>query len=197
MHLIGKRYAAEERARHAPTRCQRLRYRYSRIALGKIKALLDEHLETTLPGGKLGQALGYLGNQWPKLCRHIDNEAWPICNNACENSIRPFVLESKNWLFSDTVAGAEGEGELEFVLAIETCKANYVHVYISTSSTCSRRCRSRKRSTITKRCRLGSLASPLANRRPDRYPIGRRRGPRGGFTDRLQSIYSPTTGSDS
>ncbi|MEX3605870.1 MAG: transposase [Burkholderia sp.] len=64
-HLIGKLYAAEERARHAPARCQRLRERYSRMVLGKIKALLNEHLETTLPGGKLGQALGYLGNQWP------------------------------------------------------------------------------------------------------------------------------------
>jgi hypothetical protein len=36
------------------------------VVLGQIKALLDQHLETTLPGGKLGQALGYLGNQW--LC---------------------------------------------------------------------------------------------------------------------------------
>ncbi|MEX3582571.1 MAG: transposase [Burkholderia sp.] len=97
------------------------------MALGKIKALLDEHLETTLPGGKLGQALGYLGNQWPKLCRHIENEAWPICNNACGNSIRPFVLGSKNWLFSDRVAGAKESLNLHSL--IETCKANSADVY--------------------------------------------------------------------
>ena len=63
LHLIGKLYAAEARAREAPQRCMRLRRRYSRVVLGQIKALLDQHLETTLPGGKLGQALGYLGNQ--------------------------------------------------------------------------------------------------------------------------------------
>ena len=83
LHLIGKLYAAEARARAAPQRCMRLRRRYSRVVLGEIKALLDQHLETTLPGGKLGQALGYLGNQWPKLCRYVENETWPICNNWC------------------------------------------------------------------------------------------------------------------
>jgi transposase len=28
--------------------------------------------------------------------RYVENEAWPICNNACENSIRPFVLGRNN-----------------------------------------------------------------------------------------------------
>jgi transposase len=127
LHLIGKLYAAEARAREAPQRCMRLRRRYSRVVLGQIKALLDQHLETTLPGGKLGQALGYLGNQWPKLCRYVENETWPICNNACENSIRPFVVGRKNWLFSDTVAGAKAS--LNLYSLIETCKANDADVY--------------------------------------------------------------------
>ncbi|MGB8417658.1 IS66 family transposase [Paraburkholderia sp.] len=127
IHLIGKLYAAEERARKAPQRCMRLRRRYSRVVLGQIRALLDQHLETTLLGGKLGQALGYLGNQWPKLCRYVEDETWPICNNACENSIRPFCLGRKNWLFSDTVAGAKAS--LNLYSLIETCKANDVDVY--------------------------------------------------------------------
>ncbi len=127
IHLIGKLYAGEARAREAPQRCMRLRRRYSRVVLGQIKALLDQHLQTTLPGGKLGQALGYLGNQWPKLCRYVENETWPICNNACENSIRPFVVGRKNWLFSDTVAGAKAS--LNLYSLIETCKANGVDVY--------------------------------------------------------------------
>ncbi|MEX3606326.1 MAG: transposase [Burkholderia sp.] len=32
----------------------------------------------------------------PKLCLYIENEVWSICNNVCENSIRPFVLGRKN-----------------------------------------------------------------------------------------------------
>jgi transposase len=127
LHLIGKLYAAEARARKAPHRCARLRRRYSRVVLGQIKDLLDQHLETTLPSGKLGQALGYLGNQWPKLMRYVENEAWPICNNACENSIRPFVVGRKNWLFSDTVAGAKAS--LNLYSLIETCKANDIDIY--------------------------------------------------------------------
>ncbi|WP_144021109.1 transposase domain-containing protein, partial [Caballeronia sordidicola] len=53
--------------------------------------------------------------------------AWPICNNACENSIRPFVVGRKNWLFSDTVAGAKAS--LNLYSLIETCKANDIDIY--------------------------------------------------------------------
>ena len=126
--LIGKLYAAEGRARQmGPQQRHRLRTRYSREVLDAIKVLLDKYLETTLPGGKLGQALGYLGNQWSKLERYVENEAWPICNNACENSIRPFVVGRKNWLFSDTVAGAKASANLYSL--IETCKANDIDIY--------------------------------------------------------------------
>src|ERR1700753_1136107 len=74
-----------------------------------------------------GPDQGDLGNQWPKLCRYVENETWPICNNACENSTRPFVVGRKNWLFSDTVAGAKAS--LNLYSLIETCKANDVDVY--------------------------------------------------------------------
>jgi hypothetical protein len=128
LDLIGKLYAAESRA-HEMTALRRavMRRRYSRVVLEKIKALLDQHLKTTLPSGKLGQALGYLSNQWPKLCRYVENGVWPICNNACENSIRPLVLGRKNWLFSDTVAGAKASANLYSL--IETCRANDIDAY--------------------------------------------------------------------
>jgi transposase len=128
LDLIGKLYAAESRTREASSQRRAvMRRRYSRAVLEKIKALLDQYLETTLPSGKLGQALGYLGNQWPKLVRYVENEAWPICNNECENSIRPFVIGRKNWLFSDTVAGAKASVNLYSL--IETCKANDIDAY--------------------------------------------------------------------
>jgi transposase len=43
-------------------------------------------------------------------------------NNACENAIRPFVLGRKNWLFSQSPAGAESSCGI-FTL-IETAKQN-------------------------------------------------------------------------
>ncbi|MCA7987885.1 transposase domain-containing protein, partial [Burkholderia vietnamiensis] len=60
-------------------------------------------------------------------CRYVENATWPICNNACENSIRPFVVGRKNWLFSDTVAGAKAS--LNLYSLIETAKANDVDIY--------------------------------------------------------------------
>ncbi len=46
----------------------------------------------------------------------------PIDTNAVENAIRPFAVGRKNWLFADTVAGAEASANLYSL--IETAKAN-------------------------------------------------------------------------
>lgn len=52
-------------------------------------------------------------------------------NNRCENAIRPFVIGRKNWLFSDTEAGARASANLYSL--IETAKANGVepHAYLT------------------------------------------------------------------
>ena len=44
--------------------------------------------------------------QWAKLELYVSDGHYPIDNNACENSIRPFVIGRRNWLFADTVPGA-------------------------------------------------------------------------------------------
>ena len=62
-----------------------------------------------------------------KLSVYVEDGHHPIDNNACENSIRPFVVGRKNWLFSDTVAGANASANLDSLL--ETCKANGVNAY--------------------------------------------------------------------
>ncbi|HEB70646.1 MAG TPA: transposase [Desulfobulbus sp.] len=50
-----------------------------------------------------------------------------IDNNMAENSIRPFVLGRKNWLFSGTPEGAEASAL--FYSLIETAKANKLEPY--------------------------------------------------------------------
>ena len=45
----------------------------------------------------------------------------------CENAIRPFVIGRKNWLFSDTPAGAHASAKLYGI--IETCKAAGIEPY--------------------------------------------------------------------
>ena len=98
-----------------------------RPVLQRIEALLLAHLHTVPPSSLLGKALHYLQSQWPKLIRYVENGAWPIDNNRCENAIRPFVIGRRNWLFADTVGGATASANLYSL--IETCKANQVDPY--------------------------------------------------------------------
>lgn len=73
------------------------------------------------------RALHYLHGQWPKFVRYVENGAWPISNNPCENAIRPFVVGRRNWLFCDTLAGANASANLYSL--VETAKANGVDAY--------------------------------------------------------------------
>ena len=57
-----------------------------------------------------------------RLGRQLPNRQQP-----CENSIRPFVVERKGWLFSDTVAGANASANLYSL--VQTCKANGIDSY--------------------------------------------------------------------
>jgi transposase len=104
-----------------------LRLAHSRPVLAKIEALLLQYRHAVTPNSLLGKALHYLSSQWPKLTRFVDNGAWPIDNNLCENAIRPFVVGRRNWLFCDTVAGARASANLYSL--IETCKANGIDPY--------------------------------------------------------------------
>lgn len=69
----------------------------------------------------------YASNTKFRIGSYVTNGSYPIDNNACENSIRPFVVGRKNWLFSDTVAGANASANLYSLL--QTCAVNGVDGY--------------------------------------------------------------------
>ena len=54
--------------------------------------------------------------------RYVERGDLPIDNNRVENAIRSFVVGRKNWLFSDTPAGAHASAVVYSL--IETAKAN-------------------------------------------------------------------------
>jgi hypothetical protein len=66
-----------------------------------------------------------------KLITFLTHGEVPLDNNRCENSIRPFVVGRKGWLFSDTVKGAVASADLYSL--VESAKANGVepHAYLS------------------------------------------------------------------
>lgn len=125
---ISELYAIEAKAKDLSVEQRgQQRQQLSKPVLLKIEGLLLQHLHAVTPGSLLGKALHYLSSQWPKLIRFIDNGAWPIDNNLCENAVRPFVVGRRNWLFCDTVAGARASANLYSL--IETCKANRIDPY--------------------------------------------------------------------
>lgn len=125
---IARLYAVEAKAKDKTVaeRAQ-LREMLSRAILAEIQHLLLTYRHSVVPGSLLGKALHYLEAQWPKLIRYVEHGAWPIDNNLCENAIRPFVVGRRNWLFADTVAGANASANIYSL--IETCKANGVDPY--------------------------------------------------------------------
>jgi transposase len=130
IELIGRLYKVEADARRDHLDAQALQQRrklHSVPVLEQIEALALQHLHGVLPGSLLGKALHYLTAQWPKLVRYVDGGRYPIDNNPCENAIRPFVVGRRNWLFADTVAGANASANLYSLL--QTCKANGIDGY--------------------------------------------------------------------
>jgi hypothetical protein len=47
----------------------------------------------------LGEALGYLRNQWQALANYVEDGRLPIDNNATERDLRALTIGRKNWLF--------------------------------------------------------------------------------------------------
>ena len=130
MELIAKLYEVESEARQEALEASALTLRRQQRSvpiLKKIEELVLANLHNVVPKTLLGQALHYASAQWSKLDRYVKDGNYPIDNNPCENSIRPFVVGRRNWLFCDTVAGANASANLYSLL--QTCKANGIDGY--------------------------------------------------------------------
>jgi len=130
IELIAQLYKVEGQARGDEVSAEELRRRrqeHSVPVLKNIEALLLANLHAVLPKSLLGQALHYLASQWTKLKRYVDDRSYSIDNNAQENAIRPFCVGRRNWLFADTVAGANASANLYSLL--QTCVVNGIDGY--------------------------------------------------------------------
>ena len=68
------------------------------------------------------RAINYSNGCRPYMMNYLKDGACSLSNNLSENSIRPLVVGRKNWLFSDTPAGADAS--MKIYSMIETAKAN-------------------------------------------------------------------------
>ena len=81
--------------------------------LKQAKPVLDAmfawaNSRTAAPKSALGKAFHYLKEQWPYLTNYLKDGRLEISNNRAERSIKPFVIDRKNFLFANTPKGAAG-----------------------------------------------------------------------------------------
>lgn len=60
----------------------------------------------------LGKALNYVREQWSYLCNYLKDGRLELSNNRAERSIKPFVIDRKNFLFANTPNGAKGSATI-------------------------------------------------------------------------------------
>ena len=126
--LIGKLYRIEREFKDAsPEDRHAARQNQSVPALADIHAWMIKTVPLVTPKSALGTALAYMQNLWPLLTRYTERHDLPVDNNKAENSIRPFVIGRRSWLFSDTPAGAHSSAVIYSL--VETAKANGVEPY--------------------------------------------------------------------
>ena len=75
---------------------------------------------------KLKKALTYASNQRKELSEFLNDGRIPLTNSLAERSIRPFAVHRKNWLFADSVEGANANAVMYSI--IESAKINNLNI---------------------------------------------------------------------
>ena len=113
LKLIQKLFSIDRKvADYTPEERIKVRQQESKPIVDNIRKLIDENVNKIVPRSKLGIAFGYITNEWPHLLHFLNHGLISLSNNRAENAIRPFAVGRKNWLFSDTVTGAQASAAL-------------------------------------------------------------------------------------
>lgn len=88
---------------------------------------VDLNINGVLSKSKIGQALQYVKNHQSGLMAYLEDGNCEISNNLAENSIRPFTVGRKNWLFAGSPKGAIASATVYSL--VETAKANDLNAY--------------------------------------------------------------------
>ena len=81
-----------------------------------------------IKGSRLDKAVTYIRNRKEFLLNYLQDGGCSFHNNTSERSCKAFVTGRKNWLFSDTVNGANASALVYSI--VETAKANDVDIYL-------------------------------------------------------------------
>ena len=120
---IAKLYALEAKVQSAAYD-QRLilRERLIRPWLDEFKNTVDALLPKYAKESYMRKALFYTQNNWSSLTAFMEHADLPLDNNPIEQSIRPFALGRRNWLYSGSPRGAHASAFMYSL--VESAKAN-------------------------------------------------------------------------
>lgn len=98
----------------------------------EVKPVIDEFYDfiASLSPGKgshLHEVVNYAQNQKKELLVFLEHPEVEMTNNLAERTVKPFVIDRKNFLFSDTEKGAEASAAAMTI--IETAKRNNLDIY--------------------------------------------------------------------
>jgi transposase len=128
LHIIAPLFVIERDSTRAGDNAvarQARRHVHSRPVLDELKTWLDAHRDETPPNTPLGEALGYLHRQWPRLLLFLEDGNIELTNNRRERELRRLVLGRRNWLFTWLDAG--GERTADILSIVGTCIAHEVN----------------------------------------------------------------------
>ena len=112
-------YDVEERAKTLDAAARRrLRDRDAAPIWNHMRRWLDsDAVKRALPRSAIGEAIGYLRNQWSALTVYLSDGRIPIDNDQSEQIIRPLAISRKNWLFLGHPRAAAGRLQLYSIVS--------------------------------------------------------------------------------
>ena len=78
-------------------------------------------------GTRLEKAVNYAQNHKDEFMTYLEDGRCSFSNNLSENSIRPFTVGRKNWMFSDSPKGADASAVVYTM--VEMAKAHNLNIY--------------------------------------------------------------------
>jgi transposase len=123
VRLYGEIFHVEAESKRADETIEQRfarRQRESAPLIAKLKAWVEARSGDVEPKSTLGQAVGYIRRQWPRLTRFLDDPLMELTNNEVERDLRPWVLDRKTWLFCGHDESARRAADA--LTIITTCK---------------------------------------------------------------------------
>jgi transposase len=123
MKYYGRLYEIERRARELTwEERHKLRQEESVPIWDEFKTWATRNEAKVPPKSKIGQAFHYFLNEYCYLTGYLQNGRFEMDNGFAERAITNFAVGRKNWLFNDSVDGAEAAAFFNSIIV--TAKIN-------------------------------------------------------------------------